>query len=215
MAPKAMKLMKATKAKGGTKGVAKGGTMKPMKAVGGKGGAKSKDKDKDMGIKVKDMGKKNNEALCSKGNGKGKEEDKGRRKSICVNTLSGQKIAIVVHEFDTIAHVKASLPIVVNAHEFDIMQYVNEWQTISSAKIRNGETGYAVKQGEDARDMFYFSEEEEKNGNPYSHCLIRNFGTLELWGETPLLGNHHYHYYYNDKKNSVSKKKYPCFVVSC
>ena len=73
---------------------------------------------------------------------------------------------------------KASLPIVVNAHEFDIMQYVNEWQTISSAKIRNGETVYAVKQGEDARDMFYFSEEEEKNGNPYSHCLIRNFGTL-------------------------------------
>ena len=90
MAPKAMKLMKATKAKGGTKGVAKGGTMKPMKAVGGKGGAKGKDKDKDMGIKVKDMGKNNNEALCNKSNGKGRE-DKGRRKSICVNTLSDQK----------------------------------------------------------------------------------------------------------------------------
>ena len=90
MAPKAMKLMKAMKAKGGTKGGAQGGTMKPMKAVGGKGGAKGKDKDKDMGIKVKDMGKNNNEALCNKSNGKGRE-DNGRRKSICVNTLSDQK----------------------------------------------------------------------------------------------------------------------------
>jgi hypothetical protein len=53
MAPKAMKLMKAMKAKGG----AKGGAMKPMKAVGGKGGAKGK--DKDTGIKVNDMGKNN------------------------------------------------------------------------------------------------------------------------------------------------------------
>ena len=164
MAPKAMKLMKATKAKGGTKGVAKGGTMKPMKAVGGKGGAKSKDKDKDMGIKVKDMGKKNNEALCSKGNGKGKEEDKGRRKSICVNTLSGQKIAIVVHEFDTIADVKASLPTVVNANEFDIMRSANHWDTISTAKIMSGENVYAVKHGGDDRDLFSFTNAEVLNG---------------------------------------------------
>jgi hypothetical protein len=55
MAPKAMKLMKAMKAKGG----AKGGAVKPMKAGGGKGGAKGKDKDKDTGIKVNDMGKNN------------------------------------------------------------------------------------------------------------------------------------------------------------
>ena len=55
MAPKAMKLMKAMKAKGG----AKGGAMKPMKAVGGKGGAKGKDRDKDTGIEVNDMGKNN------------------------------------------------------------------------------------------------------------------------------------------------------------
>ena len=55
MAPKAMNVMKAMKAKGG----AKGGAMKPMKAVGGKGGAKGKDRDKDTGIKVNDMGKNN------------------------------------------------------------------------------------------------------------------------------------------------------------
>jgi hypothetical protein len=148
MAPKAMKLMKAMKAKGGAKG-------------GAKGCAKGKDKDKHTGIKVSDMDK-NSGALRGKGSGKGK--DKGQPKGIFVNTPSGQKIAIVVHEFDTIANVKASLPTVVNANEFDIMRSANDWDTISTAKISAGENVYAVKHGGDARDLFSFTNAEVLNG---------------------------------------------------
>ena len=157
MAPKAMKLMKGMKAKRGPKGGAKDGAKN-----GAKGGAKGQGKDKDTGIKVNDMGK-NNGALRGKGNGKGK--DKGQRKGIFVHTTSGQKIAIVVHEFDTIADVKASLPTLVDAHEFDIMRSANHWDTISTAKISEGETVYAVKRASMAdRDLFSFTNAEILNG---------------------------------------------------
>ena len=101
-------------------------------------------------------------ALRGQGNGKGK--DKGKRRGIFVNTLSGQKIAIVVHEFDTIADVKASLPTGVNANEFDIMRSANHWDTISTAKIMSGENVYAVKHGGDARDLFSFTDAEVLDG---------------------------------------------------
>ena len=161
MAPKVMKVMKAMKAKGGAKDGAKGSA---------KGGAKGKDQDKDTGIIVNDMDK-NKGPLRGKGNAHGKGKDKGQRKVIFVHTLSGQEIGLVVHEFDDISTVKASLPIYLKPYEYDLMRRVNHFDTISTANISHCEHVYVVKQ---SSAVFQFSKEEEKNGGiPDKMKIIR------------------------------------------
>ena len=161
MAPKVMKVMKAMKAKGGAKDGAKGSA---------KGGAKGKDQDKDTGIIVNDMDK-NSGPLRGKGNAHGKGKDKGQRKVIFVHTLSGQEIGLVVHEFDDISTVKASLPIYLKPYEYDLMRRVDHFDTISTANISNGEHVFVVKQ---SSAVFQFSKEEEKNGGiPDKMKIIR------------------------------------------
>ena len=164
MAPKAMKLMKAMKAKRGPKGGAKDGAKN-----GAQGGAKGQDKDKDTGIIVNDMDK-NSGPLRGKGNGKGK--DKGQRKEIFVHTLCGQTIGIVVNEFDTISDVKASLPIVLRSYEYALMLPLTSWDTISSANMREGQDVFAVRQHS---AKFYFTKDELQNGGIPGKMKICNY----------------------------------------
>ena len=182
MAPKAMSVMKAMKAKGGgAKGGAMcGGAKGKGGAAKGKGGAKAKDKGKDTETKVKEMGK-NNEILRDKGNGKGKDE--GERKmwshrtsktmtalspkkmlGFYVNTLSGQKRTFRCHRSELVSKVRNSLPIdwvKVQTHNILIMKIVPFWSTLRQANIEPAEELYAVNREAFYENLFTVQKEEE------------------------------------------------------
>ena len=93
---------------------------------------------------------------------------KGKRKDglmmIYVRTLSGQERTMLCHEGDTIANVKAGLPIdyaTVAPSDIIVFQKVEGWRQLGDGQIKHGATLYVVnEQCINDEDLFNFTRME-------------------------------------------------------